>query len=318
MSANKSVAYEVIAPVEDVRPQSYNLARRLYKLQEQSITWLIFGVSLYILASFGLLGWTLAGSRVDVGHIVLRTGQLKVDQFYSGLALSFLLAPAAIMVRRISNQLALILPFSMASRQPVTLADLDKLMDPGLLASATLSKYSIGSATIQMFLMLAGAFLVPVGTLLITTGEHTSSTPGTGVTAIPSTFDDIGSLASDMGLDCYDFASSGSLSELYADIFSPADDFAPQIREVLLGNFVNEGGYVTETPKVLGPVSTSNISMENDVRYQGVSKYPTHLDFNVVNLPSLKTNFQVSFVKHVLSTISAANEQTRHPIVVGV
>jgi hypothetical protein len=138
MSSHKPVVYEAIVPVEDAPCFSPNLGRRLYRLQEHSIIWLVLGVCLYTLASCGLLGWTLVGPRIDPGHTILGTGQLKVDQFYSGLALSLLLAPVAIMIRRIANQLALIHPFAIASRQPVTMADLDKLMDPGVVAPITL------------------------------------------------------------------------------------------------------------------------------------------------------------------------------------
>lgn len=72
---------------------------------------------------------------------MLPSGNLAVDQFYAGLLLSSILTPAAIAIRKLSVELALLHPFAVAAATPTALQDLDLLMDPGLSAMLRLFKY---------------------------------------------------------------------------------------------------------------------------------------------------------------------------------
>jgi hypothetical protein len=76
-------------------------------------------IMVYTLAVVAIIGWMCTGPALSGGRRVLKTGTLHVDQFYSGLALSALLTPAAIVIRTMSHELGLIHPFSIAYRKPV-------------------------------------------------------------------------------------------------------------------------------------------------------------------------------------------------------
>jgi hypothetical protein len=76
-------------------------------------------ISIYTITVLAVIVWMTSGPALSGGGRVLKTGTLYVDQFYSGLALSALLAPAAIIIRTMSHDLGLIHPFSIAYRKPV-------------------------------------------------------------------------------------------------------------------------------------------------------------------------------------------------------
>jgi len=119
---------------------------------------------------------------------VLRTGGLYVNQFYSGLFLSAILTPAAVVIRQVSDSFAQIHPFALAASIPIKSTDLDRLIDPGVLDLQYLWKYFKWTATLQSILMLAGMLLVPLGTLPVTTGTYIPQTNRRAVVGMP-TFD---------------------------------------------------------------------------------------------------------------------------------
>jgi hypothetical protein len=97
-------------------------------------------IATYAIASIGMVSWTCAGPVLAAGNRVLLTGNIEVDQFYSGLALSAILAPAGILIWKMSNYIRLLHPFAIAARKPVKSVDLDRIMNPGLLLAYWLSK----------------------------------------------------------------------------------------------------------------------------------------------------------------------------------
>jgi hypothetical protein len=184
MASKSTVTYETV-PSGETTPHLGNHVQRIFRFKE-SIRWYVLVILVYGLAGLGVLAWALKCPPLGNGRRVLQTGDLKVDQLLSGLALSAIFAPAGIMVRRVANDLALSHPFAMASRKNVKVADLDRLMEPGLLAVLALAKCSVAFAIVQACLIVAGALIVPVATLLVSTGNYTVPATGIGVVGLPT------------------------------------------------------------------------------------------------------------------------------------
>src|SRR6516165_10150856 len=94
----------------DVRTNGGSKGESLYKLRG-SIWWYIGIIAGYTLLFIGMAIWTFAGPNVSSGKQLLYTGNTTVDQFYSGLVLSAVLAPAGIITRRLANEFGLLHPF---------------------------------------------------------------------------------------------------------------------------------------------------------------------------------------------------------------
>lgn len=197
------------------------------------------------------------------GLKVLRTGNFTVNQIYSGLILSSFLTPAAILIRKLSADLGRIHPFAIASGRLVEINHLDTMMDPGLFATLTTFRYSVWHALVQSFLLLAGALIVPVGTLVVTTGLYTPKSNGQALTGMPvparsTAYNGI------TGRDLRFDAESGYNGVL--DAISPS----------LLLNFKSEVtsnyGQLLDYPSSLGPVNSpaNNITYDTGFEYRGV------------------------------------------------
>ena len=107
MSDKRQIAYKTVASVDETAPPVGARGLRLFVLVDP-IRYFVVGIMVYGIASLAIAGWTLSCPPLGAGHRVLRSGSLKVDQFYSGLALSAIFAPAGIMIRRLSNDLSLL------------------------------------------------------------------------------------------------------------------------------------------------------------------------------------------------------------------
>ena len=79
----------------------------------------IIVILLYAKAVLGTMIWMFLGPGMPGALRVLRTGTLKVDQFYSGLALSGLLTPAAVVIRSMARDIGLLHPFALAYKKGV-------------------------------------------------------------------------------------------------------------------------------------------------------------------------------------------------------
>jgi hypothetical protein len=201
--------------------------------------------------------------------VLLMTDNIKVDQFYSGLALSAILAPAAILTRKMSNYIGLLHPFAIAARNPVKSADLDRMMDPGLLAIKATLPYSWWHALVQIVLMLAGALLVPIGTLLVTTGDYAPQTAQNGVVGLPTARDGIMIMSISMAQPNYSSNSDPSLLN-YGTV---GDFFMTMVSEKFKSIVIDTFALLSEAAPYLGPVPTTNITYEDGVIYNGVVAY---------------------------------------------
>jgi hypothetical protein len=199
--------------------------------------------------------WALFGQKISPGKRVLQTGSIKVDQFYSGLVLSIALAPAGILIRRISSDLGLFHPFAIASQASVPLADLDRMMNPGMGAARTTLLYSWWHFVVQLYLLTVGAILVPTGTLLVTTGDYTPNTNGTAVVGMPTFLP-------------YSPGDGG-----YGASRMMSDDLMPVLLDEFKGRFIAQAGFLSAIEPPLGPPSTVNLTYEEGVRYDGIVTY---------------------------------------------
>lgn len=242
------------------------------------------------------------------GLYVLSTPKsLDVDQLWSAIALAFVLTPAALMIRGLSRELALLHPFRIASQKPVTLAELDDIMDPGFSSLRSVRRYSNRAAFVQLILIIAGTILVPIGTVSITTAYYAPKTTSTGVVGMP-TISGIGeSLAQQLndvpylsgsqrrvirrqtlyktqGVEDQGSASPTSTSsEMYSwpteapspdvpddEAKTELDCFASNTAGLATSALVTQGGSIPTTPDVLGPASTRNITFEKGVQYNNL------------------------------------------------
>jgi hypothetical protein len=124
MPDKRQITYETVASVDETAAPAGAHGHRLFVLVNP-IRYFVLGIMVCGIASLAIAGWALSCPPLGVGHRVLQTGSLKVDQFYSGLALSAIFAPAGIMIRRLSNDLSLLHPFAVSSRKKVTLGDME-------------------------------------------------------------------------------------------------------------------------------------------------------------------------------------------------
>lgn len=238
--------------------------RLLYRLGG-AIRWYLLAIIVYMLAAIGAAVYILLCPLISPRNRVLPIWNAEVNQFYSGLALSFLLTPAAVIIRQISHDFALLHPFAVASARPVSLSDLDTLMDPGLSASLRLFKYAPWTGFIQTLLMIAGVALVPVGTLTVYTGTYGAPLSGTAVVGMPT--ETTHTSTNMMGL--YTEIGTGSPN----GIVSNNNFFLNTSMNMFLGNIISQTGVVPETASQLGPSSTSNLTYEDTKRYSGIITY---------------------------------------------
>jgi hypothetical protein len=262
--AEKTPASEIQNhPVTDAEEQNGSQAglpgSSLYRL-EGSIIWYLLAVIAYALSSIGLAIY-MSRCPVEAPAIrVLPTGNLKVDPFYASLALSCLVTPAAICIRSFSNDLALLHPFTVASKKQVRVSDLDKLMDPGLCSLICLFKYTTTSALVQTFLMIVGATFVPIGTLLVYTGTYA-----------PASFSDI-AVVGIPNLNGFSLSVELGVGDEVTTVKTP-DAFLPANTEVFTGLIIRQAGIVTPTSPRLGPQPTTNLTYVEGAWYEGIVTY---------------------------------------------
>jgi len=250
---------EVSPERENVQVENSEKGENLFKVKKSLFIYSAI-ILLYFITFMGFAGWRAIGHEIPGGNRVLGTGSLRVDQFYSGLILSAILAPAGIMVRRMSNDISILHPFAIASKKSVKIGHLDRMMDPGVLASLTTFRYSTWHGIVQSVLMLAGALLVPIGTLIVTTSQYTHQTAGQAVAGIPN----LGSITP-MLLDIYtnEAGNWGSFMDL----------LTPLLALQFSSNVIDTYAQLPAVPSVIGPVASANITYQAGFTYGGIVAY---------------------------------------------
>jgi hypothetical protein len=262
MTADMLYHTETLPPNKPTRRKLGGEGRSLYRCKEP-IRWHILILAIYTIVSYFAIGWAVSGAPLSGQRRVFRSGSLPVNQFYAGLALSALLAPAAILLRQVGNDIASLHPFALAAFRPVQVGDLDRIMSGGLFSVRTMAKYSTWFTLVQTMLMIAGASIVPVGTLILTVDTYAPQVRGHAVVGLPTKNGAPIPLRVAMG------SPDGPPESLYEE----QEIFLGLLADLAKGLAIRQTATSTNAPGVLGPVSTLNITFEKDVRYDGLVTY---------------------------------------------
>lgn len=239
----------------------------------------ILCVSAYACAGIGFAIYLSTCPAHAAGIRALDSITSNINQFYAGLGLSVLLTPAAILIRMLAYDMALLHPFAISSTHRTDLKDLDSLMDPGFYAMTRLFKYSSVAATVQAFLLLSGAVLVPVGTLIAYTGDHSSLTQGVASVGLPTL---------DRPSRALNIYTSYALEDGFVHSFSH-DDLLDMAVHRFLGELVAFTGVISSNGQILGPSSSTNFSYKQNQQYEGIvtfnwtsgCKHTTDIEYEV-------------------------------------
>lgn len=244
--------------------------KSLYRIKKTSILGTL-AILLYAAIAIATLLWSLGGDPISSGrgrHVLRTSAALKIDQFYSGIALAALLTPGAMLIRHLSDDFGRLHLFALAARGPVRVGDFDRMMDFGPLALWTLWRYSKSTAGYQGLLMLTGALLVPVGSLIVTTGSYAPKTAGLAVVGMPVAFQApeglpawMGNLSAAMGYDG---------TEPFVPSYDENDVFLEMVIASMRGSIIDQTGMVRDVSAELGPISTANITFQTGVQYNGI------------------------------------------------
>ncbi|KAF4454670.1 hypothetical protein FALBO_15784 [Fusarium albosuccineum] len=242
----------------------------LYKL-DVYLKWYLIVLGVYFVGSVIALAWSYTGAVLDTDaskRRVFRTkDSLPVDQLYSGLALSAILAPAGVLVGWIVHDFRRLHLFALATQRPVRVSDLDEIGDNfSVFTLRAVVRYSWWYGLMQTCLILTRTLLVPVGTLALTTGPYSHYEDSHGVVGLPvspaiATANNITALSTAMGRN-------------KANHFQPSlaknDTFLSQAVYTFVGNLVSQSALVSVDSGILGPVPTHNLTFEANTTYTGL------------------------------------------------
>ncbi|KAM5350332.1 hypothetical protein ACJ41O_006837 [Fusarium nematophilum] len=257
-------------PVSPVVPwPHHDSTRALYKLDNYLKSYIII-LCIYLVAAIFSVAWSYTGALLDNDaskRRVFRTGEnIPVDQLYSGLALSLLLAPAGVLVQWVVHEFRRLHLFALATQRPIRVSDLDEIGDNfSIWTMRTVARYSWWYGLMQTVLILTRTLLVPVGTLILTVGPYSYLRPGQGVVGLPLSRADaaasnITALSTAMGGNQQDFQPS----------LSRNDTFLSQSVYTFVGNLVSQSALVNVDSGVLGPVPTHNLTFQGNTTYHGL------------------------------------------------
>jgi hypothetical protein len=198
---------------------------------------------------------------------VLVTHNTPIDQFYSGLVLSAILAPIALLIRSTGSECSRFHPFAIASTTPITIADFDRMADPGSFAIGVTFKYSIGKAFVRAVLMLSGFLLVPLGTLILTTGSYTPPTRGQSVLPIPTRQGGLAPLHVAMNYNT-NVSSKG-----FEPLFTDKDIVLSLATSAYSGSLSSVTDQFPVIPRQIGPRPQFSVALGLDVVYEDVVSY---------------------------------------------
>lgn len=289
-SLQREVSDEDRASAEKNTPQSGSLppdgqlhyggttAERMFRFQDfKFLKIYISCILVYLLAAVAAVVWSYQGPAVDRDYYMQRVfrtpDSLKVDQLYSGIALSALLAPAGMLVQWIMHDFRHLRLFALTAQRPVLLADLDKIGDDSSAWTLRiLGKYSWWYAVMQAALIVIRTSIVPVGTLMLTTGAYYENITGVdvvGMPILPSNDSSVTRLANAMGWD-----GQGTFNQTLDD----NDNFLSRTVYTFVGNIVSQSALVDVFSGVIGPIPTHNLTFNINTTYHGLILY--HWDAN--------------------------------------
>jgi hypothetical protein len=271
-SSKSSHSSKTLFPITNPFLAQGGCGRRLYKCHVPAV-WLVFILFIYTITAVEFLIWASRGPKISTYRRVLETGSLKVDQFYSGLVLSCLLIPVGIIVRQTSSEMARLHPFAMASRTPISIADFDRITEPGIFAVRIVSKYSPWRAVVQLLLLAAGWSIVPIGTLTVTTGIYAPQTESQGMIGVPTSTGLVSPLHIMMNQNLSMAPNRISNLSDFEPAFDATDHFLDLASTIFKGNLLSRTDQLRLIPQEVGAMPTLNFTFETGVRYSGMVTY---------------------------------------------
>jgi len=258
----KSPGYEN-QPIPDSQQKDN---KRLYKLDSWLRAYVII-LGIYLAGAIFCVAWSYTGAVLDTDaskRRVFRTSpSFPVDQLYSAIALSALLTPAGLFVQFVVWDFRRQHLFALTAQRPVAVKDLDDIAESlTLLTLPTVIKYSWWYGVMHTALILTRTLLVPVGTLILTTGPYTHWRDGMGVVGLPEAAKtNVSSLSAAMG---------GSLNGSFYPSLSKNDTFLSQTVFTFVGSLVSQNALANVDSGILGPVPTHNLTFATNTTYQGL------------------------------------------------
>ncbi|KAF4453711.1 hypothetical protein F53441_3720 [Fusarium austroafricanum] len=254
---------------EPLPPQNTNL-KKLYEL-DPWLKWYVIVLGIYLAGAIACVAWSYTGAVLDNDvskRRVFRTGDgVAVDQLYSGIALSALLAPAAVLVQFVVFDFRRLHLFALTTQMPVALRDLDEISEGvTLLTMRTVAKYSWWYGLMHTLLILTRTLLVPVGTLSLTVGPYSYNQTGTGVVGLPIS----PNVAKGTNVTALSTAMGGSPDMPFHPSLSKNDTFLTQTVFTFVGSLVSQNALANVDSGVLGPVPTHNLTFATNTTYHGL------------------------------------------------
>ncbi|CAG9951522.1 unnamed protein product [Clonostachys rosea f. rosea IK726] len=244
--------------------------KQLYKTDNWLKGYLVV-LCLYLAGAIFCMVWSYTGAIIDTDaskRRVFRTSDnLPVDQLYSGIALSALLAPAGILVQWLVYDIRRFHLFALAAQKPIRIADLDDITESlTIWTLRTVVKYSWWYGLMHFILILIRTLLVPVGTLTLTVGPYTHLESGTGVIGLPISRAD----AAYRNITALSTAMGGTEETSFRPSLDKNDTFLAQAVYTFVGNLVSQSALVNVDSGTLGPVPTHNLTFKYNTTYDGL------------------------------------------------
>ncbi|KAL4732699.1 hypothetical protein ACLX1H_001717 [Fusarium chlamydosporum] len=242
----------------------------LYKLDSWLRAYVII-LCIYFAGAVFCVAWSYTGALLDNDaskRRVFRTSaSLPVDQLYSGIALSALLAPAAVLVQFVVWDFRRLHLFALTTQQPVAVKDLDDIAESlTLWTLGTVVKYSWWYGVMHAALIITRTLLVPVGTLSLTVGPYTHYKDGLGVVGLPISVGD----AAASNVTTLSSAMGGSPGPKFHPSLSKNDTFLSQTVFTFVGSLVSQNALANVDSGILGPVPTHNLTFATNTTYEGL------------------------------------------------
>ncbi|KAH7143466.1 hypothetical protein EDB81DRAFT_856995 [Dactylonectria macrodidyma] len=242
----------------------------LYKL-DNWLKWYIIILCIYLVGAIFAVAWSYTGALLDDDaskrHVFRTSDNVPVDQLYSGIALSALLAPAGVLVQWIVHDFRRFHLFALATQRPVRVGDLDQISDNfSIWTLQTVAKYSWWYGLMHTVLILTRTLLVPVGTLSLTVGPYTHLETGSGVVGLPISPAD----AAARNITALSTAMGGTSGDEFRPSLGRNDTFLSQAVYTFVGNLVSQSALLNVDSGILGPVPTHNLTFRHNTTYDGL------------------------------------------------
>lgn len=263
----------MIAPLHWIlrarRPQRSSNERHPILLKQAlskhtALLWYIGILIIYTILALAALVYATTCPKTSPNSRVLNTGSATINTLSSSVVLAVIISPAAILIRKICYEISLLHPFAIASKNAVSIVDFESMADPGIGAIRTTVKYSSWRALVQLVLTVAGWVLVPVGLLIVTSGQYLPQAPGTAMVPMP-TLNNTADLSTAMN----PFAGNGP----FEPALNGSDQFLGITAAAYQGSLVNDRNIFQLIPTEIGTLPPTQTSFLAGVTYENIVTY---------------------------------------------